>query len=124
MLGNLLSNPALLQRVGEILGNASPAEAQQTSASPTPPTGDNLAAILQDPAFLQKLPQMMELLRPMLGAPQNQNKPAPTPSIPNNVKQRNELLRALKPFLSPSRAAAVDTIIRLSYLGSLPGLFG
>ncbi len=118
---NLLSNPELLRRVSEILGNVPSAEAQPTNASPMPSAaGDNLAAVLQDPAFLQKLPQMMELLRPMMGA-SPQGKP-PVSAVPDTVKQRNELLRALKPFLSPSRAAAVDTIIRLSYLGRLPGL--
>ncbi len=120
MLGAVLSNPELLRRVGEVMGSVTPPRTEPPPDRTSPPQA-GLEGVLQDPEFLKKLPQMMEMLRPMM-AQGGQKAPDKAEALPDPIKQRNALLCALKPFLSPSRAAAVDTIIRLSYLGNLQGL--
>ncbi len=121
MLEGMLSNPELLRRVSELLGKGDSPPPSPPPAD-APPPKDALSGLLQDPAFLQKLPQMMEMLRPMMSGGNNGAPKSPDASLDPATKRRNDLLRALKPFLSPSRASAVDAIIRLSYLGSLQGL--
>ncbi|MBQ9773808.1 MAG: hypothetical protein IJW30_04005 [Clostridia bacterium] len=122
-LNRLLANPELLRTVGAMLGTpptpsgdaaASTAPAETVAASATPAT-DGLSAVLSDPALMAKLPQMMETLAPML-----QLIPASAPVHKDGGSHhcRDDLLLALKPFLSHERAAAVDTILRLSRLGS------
>ena len=132
MLGALLSNPDLLRRVGSILGNAAKnnekatdgvqKEAELTASVPTVssgglPTADGLAAVLSDPALMEKLPAVMASLRPMLTSLQPPQKPEHT--SPSGC--RDQLLLALKPFLSPSRRDAVDQILRLARLGTVFG---
>lgn len=132
MLGALLSNPDLLRRVGSILANATQngekrANGEQkeekstdvptVSASSNPPSTDGLAAVLSNPAMMEKLPAMMATLAPMLGSlPQP---PKNEPASPSAC--RDQLLLALKPFLSPDRRNAVDQILRLAKLGAVFG---
>ncbi len=132
MLGALLSNPDLLRRVGSILGNAAKnnekatdgvqKEAELTASVPTVssgglPTADGLAAVLSNPEMMEKLPSVIATLAPMLGSIQ--------PQKPHEVSSpsgcRDQLLLALKPFLSPSRRDAVDQILRLARLGTVFG---
>ena len=125
LLGNLLNNPALLTEIGSML--SAPTE---TTTSATPPP-DGLSKVLSDPALMAKLPQVMAMLQPMLAGngtrPQacEEDKAVPTceatPAIsqPPHRNCRDDLLLALKPFLSPARCEAVDTIIRLSKLGAV-----
>ena len=103
-LGAMLSSPALLQ------GLASP-------------TGDGLSALLSNPALLARLPQIMAAIKPMLGTlpmtehggeKASERKDPPPPTI-----CREQLLLALKPFLSHERCEAVDMILRLSKLGAV-----
>ncbi len=132
VLGNLLSNPALLQSIGSILGSSS----ANTAGTPSPPSADGLTKALSDPTLMAKLPQVIAMLQPMLAnaSAESANKDdttataatadavptiAPPPPRRPQVDCRDDLLLALKPFLSPARCEAVDTIIRLSKLGAV-----
>ncbi len=115
-----------------------PGEAVNGSTSPpnvTPPSGgsanstDGLSALLSNPAVLEKLPAVMAMLRPMLsgtsGAPAGAVS-APTSALSaqsahpaSHTGDRDHLLLSLKPFLSPTRQEAIDTIMRIAQLGSL-----
>lgn len=134
MLGALLSNPDLLRRVSSILtGAASPGAtdpAQNTAqpqaepaAQPTvqsapvnaSPPVDGLAAVLGDPALMEKLPSMIAVLKPLMNT-------IPTPKASNSsspAECRDQLLLSLKPFLSSERRDAVDQILRLAKLGAV-----
>ena len=132
-LSALLANPQLLSRIGELLGGArsAPAEkeesapvegaAAQTSATASSPPIDGLGAILSDPAMLERLPQIIAVMKPLLGAiPPTEQKAPPTVSITESPALcREHLLLALKPFLSPGRRDAVDSILRISKLGAV-----
>ena len=133
-LGNLLKDPALLKSLGSILGSTASSAESTASTDHQSPT-DGLANALSDPNLMAKLPQVMALLQPML---RNNTKPADdiVPSLQDSSTEalptllsssqrpasdhcRDDLLLALKPFLSPGRCEAVDTILRLSKLGSV-----
>ena len=123
-LGNLLSNPALLQSIGTILGSTSAENTKDTSSvAPQSLSSDGLSKVLADPDLMAKLPQVMAVLQPMLSNPSPNTSDTTVPAIashnPNHPRSdcRDDLLIALKPFLSPARCEAVDTIIRLSKLG-------
>jgi hypothetical protein len=117
-------------------GNASPSPsaptvtvdaAQETTAENPPQQGEllppaaNLQDLLSNPAVMEKLPQVMAMLAPMM----NQTKPSEdtkaVSAIPQrfNTQNRESLLCALKPFLSPHRQTAVDSIMRISQLGHI-----
>lgn len=134
-LGNsaeqLLSNPDLLSRIGNIINtvSAAPPSAAPSSTVSAPQTAsanvgggipmDGLSAILSNPAMLEKLPQIMAMLKPMMATM------SPVPTAPAGEPRReksmadcrDDLLCALKPFLSPERREAVDSIIRIAKLG-------
>ena len=132
-LSALLSNPQLLGRIGELLGGMQAASAAKESpkdtensaaeaiAKASSPPIDGLGAILSDPAMLERLPQIIAVMKPLLGslAP---SEPSAQPTV--NVSEspalcREHLLLALKPFLSPTRREAVDSILRISKLGAV-----
>ena len=139
MLNTLLSNPELLQKIGKMVGamQASATPSQSTAAQPdTPPTSestaptatqasasiptDGLASLLSDPSALEKLPQIIAVMKPLLGS----LTPSPPAETVKDAKQspelcRDNLLCALKPFLSPERRDAVDAILRISKLGTI-----
>ncbi len=138
LIGNLLSNPALLQKLASVVGNlgqsTNPApkeqntpEEESTSPPSLPamasgglPSPDRLSALLSNPEMLEKLPQMLSVMKPML-AGLSQPKPS-TPSHKQDPQTcRDNLLLSLKPFLSPERREAVDTILRISRLGTVLG---
>lgn len=119
LLGKLMSDPGLLQKMGEIVKTvaAEPPiekeEALPVQSSPAPPMQDALSSLLANPAILEKLPSMMAALRPMLS-------PAPSPKATaegrSPAEHRDALLLALKPFLSEGRREAVDSILRIARL--------
>lgn len=128
-MGGLSANPQLLQLLGGLLGSASAAQEKGNvpGDAPQAPNADGLSALLSNPAVLEKLPQMMSVLGPMV---QNamQNATAPTsaqaspplpPTPPSPSANRDQLLLSLKPFLSPRRCEAVDTMLRIAKLGTL-----
>ena len=141
LLGALLSNPELLRNVSALLSTAqspaSPADKKEEADAAAPVSEGTpsinlggLSEALNDPALMAKLPQVIELLKPMLtqaGEKSGQEKEAALPASahPQEGKRRgredcrDDLLLALKPFLSPERCEAVDAIIRISRLGNV-----
>ncbi len=146
LLSTLLSNPEALQRVASIVGSAlsapttgkenADAAASVSSATDTegvkgePSTatsallGDTsagipggLASVLSNPAMLERLPQIIAVMKPLLAA-QAPSKPS---AHENRSPEacRNNLLLALKPFLCAERCDAIDSIIRISQLGAV-----
>ena len=133
MLNALLSNPELLQKIGKMMGamQTTAATSQGTTVqSDTPPKSetaaqasaslptDGLASLLSDPSALEKLPQIIAVMKPLLGSLTPPSEPV------KDAKQspelcRDNLLCALKPFLSPERRDAVDAILRISKLGTI-----
>ena len=147
LLGALLSNPELLRNVGALLNTShtdaspsppreaetsAPSEVSAPSAPDTAPaiSLDGLGNALNDPALMARLPQMIELLRPMLSGGSGEKAQQTEGAIPASASHtggkrrgredcRDELLLALKPFLSPERCEAVDAIIRIARLGNV-----
>ena len=138
MMQNLLSNPEMMQKIsGMIAAMAASSPSTETKTDPEPakpeetpaasaqasiPTGnpgtDGIAALLSDPALMQQLPQILSVLKPMMGSLQPpKDKPLSKNASP--LECRDNLLLALKPFLSSERRDAVDSIIRISHLGSV-----
>ena len=130
MLGSLLSNPELLQKLRGILGSVSASATPQSEESPTadtatasaPQVGDGLSALLSNPEMMARLPQMIALLKPMIEAGGEKKGVEAVSFKPTAVSQsREHLLLALKPFLSKGRCDAVDAILRISQLGEVLG---
>lgn len=135
-LDALLANPTLLQSVAKLLGGSSaPPPGTADAPSPTAPAtpaeestaalSDGLAQALSDPALMEKLPQMLSLLKPMLESGTQPSNAEATPAIAlapsarRGQNCRDDLLLALKPFLSKERCEAVDAILRISRLGQV-----
>lgn len=136
-LGRLMRDPALLSRIGEIVKTAtetppseetaaapSPKDAQsapleeasakteaqtETENSPSLPVG--ASPLAASPALLEMLPA---LLSSFGGRP-----PSGTGRGKGPMGEREALLCALKPFLSPARREAVDTVLRVARLREL-----
>ncbi len=128
----LLSNPALLKGLGAALGamqtdapkaeNAVRSEGGETveAVSSMPPT-DGLSAMLSNPQAMEKLPQVIAAIRPLMAATATEEKSVATaaPVSTESAACRDRLLLALKPFLSPGRCEAVDAILQISRLGAV-----
>ncbi len=134
-LSGILSDPDLLRRVGELIKSSTstagsagePTAVPAAASAPSPENAtvsqnslpDGLSRVLSDPQALEKLPAIMAALRPMLtgdAAPRT-----PSAHSDSNEGNRDRLLLALRPFLSPERRRAIDTILRLSKLGAVFG---
>lgn len=133
-ISKFLSDPQAAKAAAELAGKMMQGASGQQIANGTetekqPPVGDKngddmLSAVLENPEFMQKMPQMLSALAPMLnGAGTVQNAQAPQQSLPqappfcdSEQAKRSALLLALKPYLSPERAETVDYIIRLTGL--------
>lgn len=119
-LSSILSNPEAMSKIR--------AMAEQLASSQTPPDSnsavapistdalptDGLASVLSNPALMAKLPQMMSMLAPMLSTASPQST-----ATKSSEDCRNDLLLALKPFLSPERCQAIDTMLRIAKLGTI-----
>lgn len=79
------------------------------------PKADGISSVLGNPELMAKLPQVMELLRPMLGGSTQQSVQKP----PSPEEERERLLRSLRPFLSKERQEALEAILTLSKLGEV-----
>ena len=124
-LESLLSDPAMLAKLSGILsalGEKAPPPAPEPPAE-SPKSPDLLGALLSNPAMLEKLPQILAVLKPLLSADATAEKHSIEPSTPTAVVlhdpviERNNLLCALKPFLSKERQDAVESILRITKLG-------
>ena len=136
LLGTLLANPEMMQKLKAVLGtmmadssasSATPATAEESAdgrqtVATTKTMGDGLATLLSNPAMIERLPQMLAVLKPMMEA-NAEKKPQAAESVnaSSPVHHREHLLLALKPFLSKERCEAVDAILRISQLGEVLG---
>ena len=121
-LSAILSNPeamAKIRAMAEQLSSAQAPHATEPPVSPTPLGGapvDGLASVLSNPELMAKLPQMMSMLAPMLSTAQA----SPQSPAPKSAEDcRNDLLLALRPFLSPERCQAIDAMLRIAKLGTI-----
>ena len=136
-LGEMLSDPAFLQKLSSVLSSLQgaakstagtaestvPTQSESTAASASALPIDGLAAVLSNPAMMEKLPAVIAMLKPMM---ENSGGATPasasvTATVSSPEHSRETLLVALKPFLSKERGEAIDTILRISQLGSLLG---
>lgn len=145
LLTTLLSNPALLRTVTSLLSGlgtasakAEEGEASHDTAPPSLPPLDGIAQMLS--GLMKSTAKAETDTKGEEGAPEgsdaipNESTTEESVSVANfaagyrneshekpREALRNDLLLALKPFLSKERCAAVDSIIRLSALGKLLG---
>ena len=129
LLGKLLSNPDLLGNLSAALG--SPGVADSASSVPTLANteniGEGISRVLSNPEMMAKLPDVMKMIAPMLQGThsvQGTSVPAIAPLDSKREERdrrscRNDLLLALKPFLSPERCHAIDMLLGLSHLGDV-----
>jgi hypothetical protein len=129
LLGSLLSNPDLMRNISSMLGGANTETAEQTTPSAAqPPTNEAVAEgisrVLSNPEMMAKLPDVMRMLAPMMQrTPTAGGVSATAAAMPEHKGERdrrgcrNDLLLALKPFLSPERCRAIDMLLGLSRLG-------
>lgn len=96
------------------------AEASTQQGEILPPAA-NLQDLLSNPAVMEKLPQVMAMLAPMMSQGRVSEDAKAVSAVPQkfNAQNRESLLCALKPFLSPHRQTAVDSIMRISQLGHI-----
>lgn len=102
----LLQNPAVAQKLSEILSSLEASGLSSTDAGQTLPVGTF------SPPDPDSLPVLLSRVMPLLKSP---------PKADPAAGRRDALLLALKPFLTPERQRAVDTILNLSHLGSALG---
>lgn len=133
LLGTLLSNPDLIRNISSMLGGTNTGTTEQAVPTPssTPPlnnetVADGISRVLSNPEMMAKLPDVMKMLAPMMQQTQSaQGASVPASATPSHGGGhdrrgcRNDLLLALKPFLSPERCRAIDMLLGLSRLGDV-----
>ena len=134
LLGSLLSNPDLMRNISSMLGKSEDGGAEKAVAQPAkaPPIEngdvmtDGISRVLSNPEMMAKLPDVMRMIAPMMQQTQSirgENSSSSATSSQSETKDRrgcrNDLLIALKPFLSPERCRAIDMLLGLSRLGDV-----
>jgi hypothetical protein len=111
MINTLKENPALLQSIASSLGMASDTEsekaAEEVSTLAEQKSEEVPKAPTMPPEIMKALPTILSLMNGE-GKPKSQSE-----------ANREALLYALKPYLSQSRADAIEKIIRLSRIGDI-----
>ena len=107
---SILSNPAFGQILGQLQGKGE--EEQNPPAMP---------AIT--PEMMQKLPQMMSALAPLMGG-KGEGKSSGSKKEINDGEKRKRLLAALRPYLSDNRRGAVDQILKVTEMTDILGTLG
>ena len=109
---SILSNPAFSQLLGQLQGKGDGEE----SKTPSVPT--------ITPEMMQKLPQMMSALAPLVGGGGKESSSGGTGKGLGDGEKRKRLLAALRPYLSDSRRGAVDQILKVTEMTDLLGALG
>lgn len=112
LLNTLLTNKELMEKISGIMGPPSENKTRNETDAPS-----DIGAVLSDPEIMSKLPEVISVLRPMLGDGTKQASPKSEHTHAND--QRMALLCALKPYLSPKRCEAIDYFTRISKLGDM-----
>ena len=111
MINTLKENPALLQSIASSLGMASDTESEkadeEVSTLAEQKSEEDSKAPTMSPEIMKALPTILSLMNGE-GKPKSQSE-----------ANREALLYALKPYLSQSRADAIEKIIRLSRIGDI-----
>ena len=95
------------------------ASAAESAASPSGSGTSLLGGLLANPALLTALPTLAENLGPLLGSMSAGTGSAPAATRPHSINRplrvdrHTALLCAVKPYLSPGRQNAAETVIRL-----------
>ena len=108
VLGELLSNKELMEKISEITGSS---KVQESVTVDTPPaSAPNIDSLLSNPDIMAKLPEVISVIKPLMSGEKNaENKN-------HSFDKRMGLLMAMKPYLSPKRCEAIDYIARMSKL--------
>lgn len=109
---NVMDSPAFAQILGQLQGNSQGKE--ESKAAPPAITPD----------MMQKLPQMMSALAPLVGGGGALGKPAESGKGGSEGEKRKKLLSALRPYLSDNRREAVDQILKVTEMTDLLGTLG
>lgn len=111
LFSSLLSNPALMAKLPDIIATLKPimAAAQANPPADAPETAENAAAKDNTDTRATSDPQT-EPTKSVSGRPHSAS-PA--------HNQRIALLKALRPYMSPGRQNAIDYMLRMDKLGSL-----
>ncbi len=119
-LEGLLANPELLRTLGTLIGNLSGGKNESTQATAPPVSADGLSSLLSNPEMMEKLPQVIEAIKPIMGTvtapPVAENKQEGIVPTNDRERSRDQLLLSLKPFLSKNRCDAIDTMLRIATL--------
>ena len=111
-VGKLLEHPELLSMVASVLGKPSPVSASQAQAG-TADISDDAEAVVasntESTPSVGDVPDVMASVMPLLSR---------VMSGKGNCRHE-QLLCALKPYLSPSRCQAIDYVIKISQMSSL-----
>ena len=113
LLNTILLNREVMDKISAIVGT--PSKDGNSKSTDTTATGPE--SILSDPSIMAKLPEVISVLRPMLGNVGHEKEHTKSP--PHAGDRRMALLFALKPYLSPRRCEAIDYITRISRLGDV-----
>ena len=118
MIDKVLSNPEILTTVAAALSSGGTGEESNIGKAAEKEKAEEsvqASSALDTDAMMQRLPQMMKLLSPMLsGGGAKSQGPAAAPS-----DKRTCLLLAIKPYLSPERCEAIDYIVKFSKLSEI-----
>jgi hypothetical protein len=109
---SILASPAFSQILGQLQGKS----AEEEQKKPAVP------AIT--PEMMQKLPQMMSALAPLVGGGGKSEKTDGGGKGGDEGEKRKKLLAALRPYLSDSRRGAVDQILKVTEMTDLLGTLG
>ena len=93
--------------------SSAPSDALPTPSEPPSSGALPIAGLLGNPALLTALPTLLENAGPLLSALSGGMGSAPGATRPHPVDRHTALLCAVKPYLSPERQSAADTVIRL-----------
>ena len=108
---SILASPAFSQILGQLHGKSGE---EETKAPAVP-------AIT--PEMMQKLPQMMSALAPLVGG-KGEGKSSGGKKELNEGEKRKRLLSALRPYLSDNRRDALDQVLKVTEMTDLLGTLG